>query len=314
MIILKCSKCKEQLEVDNGFAGGVCRCVHCGALSQVPLQATVLDAKGRPTAPPPMAKPVIAVVEAELTIAPTRRSTLSQKRQGTLAIILLAVAVLLAGGIALLAMKHFRARGNEPDGGKPVGTTHEASPIVDVKGPALVGMAITGKSVGYLLNVGSSMSGVLDYAEVGIRESVKRLDKTEFVVLPWRAGEMDEKAQPAFPKTGLAAGGGKAAELAEWFNTAPLADARDPELAAREAAKRGAATLVLVTRNDLDAADVDRLLGKVQGVTWMAMAIGHETSKTDDYPQLVRLAGGDKKAVTVVSESDLKAYLDNAGN
>lgn len=36
MITLTCTQCKAQLEMDDAFAGGVCRCQHCGTIQTVP--------------------------------------------------------------------------------------------------------------------------------------------------------------------------------------------------------------------------------------------------------------------------------------
>src|SRR3954452_8031173 len=36
MIRLTCTKCKATLEMDEAFAGGVCRCQHCGTIQTVP--------------------------------------------------------------------------------------------------------------------------------------------------------------------------------------------------------------------------------------------------------------------------------------
>src|SRR6185369_17907745 len=36
MISLNCTSCKKVLEVDEAFAGGVCRCQHCGTIQTVP--------------------------------------------------------------------------------------------------------------------------------------------------------------------------------------------------------------------------------------------------------------------------------------
>src|SRR5688500_5353996 len=43
MIYLTCTNCKATLEMDEAFAGGVCRCQHCGTIQTVPahLKATV---------------------------------------------------------------------------------------------------------------------------------------------------------------------------------------------------------------------------------------------------------------------------------
>src|SRR5688500_7123116 len=36
MIILTCTNCRARLEMDDAFAGGVCRCMYCGTIQTVP--------------------------------------------------------------------------------------------------------------------------------------------------------------------------------------------------------------------------------------------------------------------------------------
>src|ERR1700693_4572728 len=38
MIRLTCTSCKTILSIDDAFAGGVCRCQHCGTIQTVPSQ------------------------------------------------------------------------------------------------------------------------------------------------------------------------------------------------------------------------------------------------------------------------------------
>jgi len=56
VIELECPSCEMELEVDSGFAGGVCRCSQCGTLMTVPAdpdleQAEELHIADRPTVP-----------------------------------------------------------------------------------------------------------------------------------------------------------------------------------------------------------------------------------------------------------------------
>jgi len=55
MISIICTKCRTQLTIDEAFAGGVCRCQHCGTIQTVP---THLKNSARPAAPgsPPGSK------------------------------------------------------------------------------------------------------------------------------------------------------------------------------------------------------------------------------------------------------------------
>ena len=41
MIALTCAQCQARLEVDDAFAGGVCRCQHCGTIQTVPKPGEV---------------------------------------------------------------------------------------------------------------------------------------------------------------------------------------------------------------------------------------------------------------------------------
>jgi len=54
MISLTCTSCKTTLEIDDAFAGGVCRCRHCGTIQTVP---STLKKGTRPGAPPGPAGP-----------------------------------------------------------------------------------------------------------------------------------------------------------------------------------------------------------------------------------------------------------------
>src|ERR687895_772033 len=48
MISINCTQCQQHLEMDDAFAGGVCRCQYCGTIQTVPSH---LKKKG--TAPQP---------------------------------------------------------------------------------------------------------------------------------------------------------------------------------------------------------------------------------------------------------------------
>src|SRR2546425_1260902 len=64
MISLTCTSCKKVLEIDDAFAGGVCRCRHCGTIQTVP---STLKRGARPGAP----------------VMPVTAKTLYQKKPGS---------------------------------------------------------------------------------------------------------------------------------------------------------------------------------------------------------------------------------------
>ena len=51
MISLTCANCRATLEVDDAFAGGVCRCQHCGTIQTVPRPSNRPAAPGLGEAP-----------------------------------------------------------------------------------------------------------------------------------------------------------------------------------------------------------------------------------------------------------------------
>lgn len=56
MIVVNCSQCKARLEMDDAFAGGVCRCHFCGTIQTVPAAAKRQAGKPSAAAAVPAAK------------------------------------------------------------------------------------------------------------------------------------------------------------------------------------------------------------------------------------------------------------------
>jgi hypothetical protein len=48
MISLTCTSCKKVLEIDDAFAGGVCRCQYCGTIQTVPASLKQSSRAGSP--------------------------------------------------------------------------------------------------------------------------------------------------------------------------------------------------------------------------------------------------------------------------
>jgi hypothetical protein len=52
MISVICTQCRAQLEMDDAFAGGVCRCQYCGTIQTVPPLSKLKQRQAAPTAAP----------------------------------------------------------------------------------------------------------------------------------------------------------------------------------------------------------------------------------------------------------------------
>ena len=48
MISLTCTSCKKVLQIDDAFAGGVCRCQYCGTIQTVPASLKQASRAGAP--------------------------------------------------------------------------------------------------------------------------------------------------------------------------------------------------------------------------------------------------------------------------
>jgi hypothetical protein len=72
MIRIGCTYCKAVLTVDDAFAGGVCRCQHCGTIQVVPAYLKNSAAAPVSSAAAPVAAPAAATAPAVSTLPPGR--------------------------------------------------------------------------------------------------------------------------------------------------------------------------------------------------------------------------------------------------
>lgn len=315
-IILKCSQCQEQLEVDDAFAGGVCRCVHCGALSHVPLQSVKLDKKGRPTSPPPMAKPVVGTPEEleKIEVVQAREFIAHKKRMGLLAIFMMVIALAMVAVFGWAVYKMFGPSGEDPDAPVEVGSTGtQDNPLVVKKGPNFLGVDLAGSKIAYVQDTGNSLQYVISGMTEAIRKSVATLKDKEFVVVGWPNPETSFMGEttpaeppPVFPAQGLAAGGSEPADLADFLNNLAASGKRDPAPAVAVALQRGADTIVLITGGDLEAAEARAVAAQVKGKSVKLLAVVVPVQPETDFPQLKGLVG--EKGVTVVTEENLTLW------
>src|SRR5688572_5959054 len=57
VIALNCTSCKKSLDIDDAFAGGVCRCQYCGTIQTVPAKVKSSPRPGTPAAAAAAAAP-----------------------------------------------------------------------------------------------------------------------------------------------------------------------------------------------------------------------------------------------------------------
>ncbi|HUB25305.1 MAG TPA: hypothetical protein VL992_07725 [Tepidisphaeraceae bacterium] len=229
MIRITCTHCRQLLTIDDGFAGGVCRCQHCGTIQTVPAaagksqdrgaaptaktlyRAEARNVEGPPAEPAPDTSSLdqLAEIVSSSGLTHSARSTRKSSAGGNgmsieakepprrLAplVILLAVAILvIVGVIAMLLMWRGEPAPNPTPQPPPAVT--EVAPT----GPSFCGMAIDAQdTVVYLLDNGGSASDTLQSMNAACIQSIKSLGlERRFKVVFWRADG------PVYPKDATA--------------------------------------------------------------------------------------------------------------
>jgi hypothetical protein len=80
MIAINCTNCRHRLEMDDAFAGGVCRCPYCGTIQTVPSRS---GGKGRPASPGSGSSKSKSLYKKEGAAAATGSSASSSSSRGT---------------------------------------------------------------------------------------------------------------------------------------------------------------------------------------------------------------------------------------
>jgi len=215
VIRITCTNCRQTLTIDDGFAGGVCRCQHCGTIQTVPIP-------GKTRGPAPVAKTLYRSERkadaagsgsgldqlAEIVSSSGLRGNAMRMRPAPARppknrmVLALAVAaaliVLLVAVIAMLLMNNSRTPPPRPP--QPSPQQQAQTPPAAPGGPNFAGMSLTAlDTVIYLIDDGGSASDVLSGVESACFASIKSLGpEKRFKVIFWRNGS------PTYPADGTA--------------------------------------------------------------------------------------------------------------
>ena len=226
MIHLTCTSCKKVLSIDDGFAGGVCRCQQCGTIQTVPSHLKHKTAQAVGTATPAVSEPLyqnkarvaatgsgldqLADIVASSGLAGTGLSHLRptpakagavppQKQPAILIGAIAGGAVLLGMLITWLAM---RGGGTAPPRpALPPMVQQPAAPAS--REPGFLGMKITVPSVIYVLDRGTGTQETFAaMREAAVRSLASLGPDRRFQVIFWDVdGELialpEEGMQPA---------------------------------------------------------------------------------------------------------------------
>jgi hypothetical protein len=312
MIHLTCTSCRTVLTIDDGFAGGVCRCQHCGAIQTVPSKPRdgSAAAVGAGAAPGKVLFKQATQQESGLDElgGVVASSGLSHAAHASSAAAARGKKIILAAGAALavlaVVLVLVLGGGSSTSGPKdgPAGGQGDQP-----KGPHFFGAKLTGPTVIYVLDRGSGTSNTFDAIKTACLRSIASLGKDmKYQVVFWQnAG--DDSTIAAYPENALASGSGDS-EQAERamldvnaFGQSRLA----PAIA--KALKQNPHELLIVTgKYDMVGDDVNAAVALLAGkrVRVNAFAVGGSV----DVNSLRKIAGAGGGAVLPISAADLASY------
>ncbi len=335
MISLTCTNCRTVLEIDDAFAGGVCRCQHCGTIQTVPSH---LKSKARTTASNqslPGSKALYqhrtgtdagtgledlagAVASSGLhssrlrsgtaTTAAPRRAGAASKKKSPLLLILIGAVVLatVAGGIIIYVF--MQGSSSQPAPQPQAVNPTPANPAPDTpatpSGPSFCGVPLIDTNVVYILDRGTSIEQFFDPLKAALYRSLDLLGPTgQFAVIL-----SDNGSSPVvYPKTGLAnATPGEVEKARSVLDDAIASGASKLAPAIKEAVARKPAVIIVVTAKFiLDEGDAESLIQNSQrGIRIHTFILGSSTA-TDALEQAASRSGGIFRRV---SESDLRRF------
>ena len=288
MITLICTKCKATLEMDDAFAGGVCRCQYCGTIQTVPshlkqasrgstvgttqkalystkaatgagLPSSGLDELANVVASSGLASGLANRVATPRVDYATPSAAKSSKTP--LIIGAGALVVALLGVIGYLLMSRSPAPAPTPQINNipaPIPTPSQ-NPNERIKGPQFLDIPLAGSKVVYLLDRGQSSREVLDPLKAALYESLESLGADrEFQVLFWTipASDKPDVNEFAFPKNSMAkANNDRIIECRKKFEDLTTSGRTDIGPVIAEAMKRNPQVIVIATAKGINLDD-----------------------------------------------------------
>jgi hypothetical protein len=217
MISIHCTHCKQLLEMDDAFAGGVCRCQYCKTIQTVPSNARHRSASAKTSSKSKPAKTLYTTPDsgldelaqvvassglsrkglakkpsttrsevsdqAESVAAPTKPNASRNVMMiggGALGAIVLAVVLFL---VFKPATPPASPAGQSPDVSSKSPATpdgdgsHAAAPVPHVAGPAFADIPLPGNSVVYLIDRSQANEEVFDTVRAAVNKSILSLGR-----------------------------------------------------------------------------------------------------------------------------------------
>ncbi len=329
MIQLTCANCRNTLEVDDAFAGGVCRCQHCGTIQTVPKPGARPRNPGSPNASPAAAEEPKALYQVKsrtgMSSAPsgleelaevvhssglssglahrsTRNITTASPAQQKAASRSMLIAFVIGFGIitviSVIVVMFVFFKSNPADSSAPP-TGLAALPT----SPSFYKTDLSADKVIYCIDRGSATANYFNLIKTLTSKSVQSLGgDRRFAVILWNNGSDD-----AYPRSGSSfATPDEVDKLKKWFDDVPTGRATSIDSAIKAAAEQSPGEIVILTAksDQLEGSDFAAVvLNAVKGKT-----IAVHTFTLGDSPAgdpLKRIALDTKGKFTHIKPADI---------
>jgi hypothetical protein len=339
MIEITCTTCRTPLTMDDAFAGGVCRCQHCGAIQTVPSK---LKAGARPTSPSQGSLPgsktlyqrkahsdagtglddlASAVASSGLSSqhlrtatatasAPKRAGVAPGKKQSPLLFLLLGVVlliVLIIVVVVLISQHSGSATANNPDTpANPAQPSPGNTPAPT--GSSFCGVPIIDGSVVYVLDRGSATERYFDPMKAALYRSLELIGPSrQFAVILSDNGTN----AVAYPAKGLAnADAGEIQHVRSALDDVIATGSSTLASAVQQAVARNPAVIVVMTAKwTLDADDASVLKQNAQRGIHFDTFILRDTALTDALSDALKdVAGRSDGNFRSLTETELRQF------
>lgn len=230
---VRCQQCRKKISIDDAFAGGMCRCPYCKAVTR---------SGGRRRAGRPVARPERSDAPGELATPPAQRTEEPAPVPMAKPVVLQGiVALILIGTMLVMVAVAVVLFSTGPGAGPNAATSPGGENPFATGGRNVAGIEITPPVV-YVVDASSGMSGLYDAAGAVVRHSIRSLESGDkFNVLLVRE-QGAEKLSDAM----LTAGEGSDALVKEFFESRGPMGATELDPAVGQAAALSPGAVVII--------------------------------------------------------------------
>ncbi|MFT3787526.1 MAG: hypothetical protein QM770_15390 [Tepidisphaeraceae bacterium] len=324
MITLTCSNCGQTLEVDDGFAGGVCRCNHCAAIQTVPAAGAATAGSGR-TLYQKRSRVSATDLDALSDIVTSSglsgvgtglssggRSARSKSKKNRLPLLIVGAVGLVA---VSLGLGIWLGRGTSPQSNDAKADSKPATPAATHlsprdNAPSFASIDLTSETVIYVLDRGDATAEFLPSLQKAVARSAKSLGGTRrFQFIYWTSGD----ETPTFPTTPRPATAPEVAQALTAMST-KIAGSRATELlpALERAMRESPGDIVIATAkgNQLDDEVIEAVTKLTAGKQTHIHTIDLYHPSDEPAEPLQRLAKANRGVFLRVSPDDLTGLAE----